>query len=469
MKPVIKAIAGDDKDATYFFYDLNAKFNATVSEKDHVYISTYLGKDKINTGNIYEDIINGSAAPNPNNTYTADFYWGNATAVARWNHQFSRKLFANFATYLTQYNFHLYNEKGVPDTTGVINRYTQNYLSTIIDKSIRADIDFIPSPSHFMKAGSSMIWHTFKPGVSQSKINTSSGAKDSTTATNNVNAAEADIYAEDDWRINKALKVNAGLHFSSFIVNGKSYHSLQPRISARVMLNNTMSIKASYVQMVQYMHLLTNSGVGLPTDLWVPATDKVLPQSSEQYAIGWAYQPDNIFEFSAEAYYKNIHNVIEYAEGASFLNTIKDWQSKVVTGRGMSYGIELFVQKKKGKTTGLIGYTYSKTDRTFAALNNGNTFPYKYDRTHDAKIAVVHQLTKSIKLSADWVYGTGLATSLPTAVYLDNNNKEIEVYSSRNNYRLPAYHRLDIGIQFTKQKSILKEPGILIFIMFTAG
>ena len=444
MRPLIKAITGDD--ATYFFYDLNAKINVQVSDKDHLYVSAYLGKDRMNTGNIYQDVVN------PNTVYIADFYWGNTTGVTRWNHQFSRKLFANFAGYFTQYNFNLYNEQGIPDSLGNTTKYIQNYLSSITDKSVRVDLDFIPSAAHFIKAGAGITWHTFKPGTYQAKINTTTGPVDSANNSSTIQARETDMYAEDDWRISRIIKVNAGVHFSSFNVESKLYNSLQPRLSARLLLNSDMSIKGSYVQMVQYIHLLTNSGIGLPTDLWVPATANVLPQRSEQYALGWEYQPKNIFEFSSEIYYKNIENVIEYAEGTSFINSIHDWQSKVVAGKGTSYGMELLVQKKRGKTTGLLGYTWSKTTRTFDALNNGNTFPYKYDRRNDIKLAVIHQLTRNIKISLDWVYGTGLATTLPTAVYLNNSNREIEVYKSRNNYRLPPFHRLDVSIQFTKVK-----------------
>jgi hypothetical protein len=204
--------------------------------------------------------------------------------------------------------------------------------------------------------------------------------------------------------------------------------------------------------MNQFIHLLTNSGIGLPTDLWVPATRIVRPQQSQQWALGWAYSIKDDYEVSVEGYYKKMNNIIEYAEGASFVSTTSDWQTRVVAGQGKSYGGEFFVQKKKGATTGMIGYTLSWTNRQFDQLNNGKWFPYKYDRRHDVKIAVVHNINKRIQLSADWVYGTGVATTLPVSVYTNTNGDEVEIYKSRNDFRLPAYHRMDVGIKFIKQK-----------------
>jgi hypothetical protein len=213
-----------------------------------------------------------------------------------------------------------------------------------------------------------------------------------------------------------------------------------------------MSIKASYAQMNQFIHLLTNSGVGLPTDLWVPATALVPPQQSRQWALGWAYNINDSYDASIEGYYKKMNNIIEYAEGASFVSTTSDWQTRVEVGEGKSYGAEFFLQKKKGRTTGMIGYTLSWSNRQFENINYGNQFPYKYDRRHDAKIAIVHNVSKKIQLSADWVYGTGVATTLPVAIYTDNDGNEVEIYNGRNDFRLPSYHRMDIGIKFIKQK-----------------
>lgn len=442
LRPIIRR-QNNDFDAGYFFYDLNAKTNLYLGEKDHLYLSGYFGNDKFDSND----------KPSANTTNSNGIKWGNATAVARWNHEFNRKLFSNVTANYTRYQFDLFSNQSITSgTTGATEQFAQRYFSGIYDISLKTDIDYIPSARHFIKSGASIIWHRYRPGAVQSKVNTPTENLDTTLQTTFLTSREYDVYVEDDIKITNSLKINAGLHFSAFDVQGKWYTSLQPRISGRLLLNKEMSLKASYSEMTQFIHLLTNSGIGLPTDLWVPATSIVPPQFSRQAALGWAWNYKNNYEISVEAYYKTMENVIEYSEGASFLNNFDGWEKRVEAGTGKSYGSEFFVQKKKGKTTGLIGYTLSWTNRQFANLNGGRVFPYKYDRRHDFKIALVHQFTKRFQLSADWVYGTGIATTLPVSVYTDIGGDEIEVYTARNDFRLPAYHRMDVGLKWSKKK-----------------
>jgi hypothetical protein len=278
-------------------------------------------------------------------------------------------------------------------------------------------------------------------------------------------AWENSAYLENEIRIGERINTNLGFRGAVYHVNGTDYVSFEPRILASYLILDNMSVKGAYSRMQQNVHLLTNSGVGLPTDLWVPATDKVAPQTSEQWSLGIAKSvKDGIYEFSAEGYYKRMQNLIEYKEGASFLGTTSNWESLVESdGTGTSYGLELLLQKKEGRTTGWIGYTWSKTDRKFANLNKGKAFPYRYDRRHDASIVVAHKFNKKVDMSATWVYGTGAAFTLPIgkydiidessdSYYGDSDFSEVFIYGDRNANRMRAYHRLDVGVNFRKKK-----------------
>lgn len=445
MRPIIRKQNNNELDVGYFFYDLNAKANIFITEKDHLYLSGYFGNDKFSSNE------NAFGSSESGNEYKSGIQWGNATGVVRWNHEFSRRLFSNATINYTRYKFDLFsNERWLSNNT--TESALQRYYSGINDISSKIDFDFLPTANHFIKAGGGITWHNYSPGAFHSKLNSQSYNIDTLLKRSFLTSHEYDAYVEDDIKITARLKLNAGIHFSSFLIQERNYNSLQPRLSARFLLTKDMSIKASYVQMTQFIHLLTNSGIGLPTDLWVPATSSVPPQYCRQVAVGWAWNYKNDYEVSVEAYYKSMKNVIEYSEGASFLNTFDNWEQMVESGKGKSYGAEFFVQKKKGKTNGLIGYTLSRTDRQFDNLNGGKAFPYKYDRRHDIKLAIIHQFNKRFQLSADWVFGTGVATTLPVAVYTDASGREIEVYTNRNSFRMPAYHRMDIGLKWTKQK-----------------
>jgi hypothetical protein len=260
---------------------------------------------------------------------------------------------------------------------------------------------------------------------------------------------------EDDIRLSEVLKVNAGLRFAGFHVDKKLYTSLEPRLSARYLVNEDWALKASYARTSQFIHLLTNSGIGLPTDLWVPATDKIKPQIADQVALGVTRTLfDEAVEVSVETYYKKMNRLIEYSEGADFLGTTdNNWQDKVTSGEGWSYGTEFFVQKKLGKTTGWVGYTLAWANRRFEELNGGEMYPYKYDRRHDISIVVTHQLKENITVSGTWVYGTGNAVTLAEARYGIGSYNTVADIGSRNKFRMAPYHRLDLSLNQTKKKS----------------
>lgn len=462
-KPFIKAASDGDASGGYYFYDVNAKVNHIFSDKDRLYLSGYFGRDRFYANDRYT-FNNGPTEF----TYEDKFglAWGNVIGALRWNHLFSNKLFSNLTVTYSNYDFDVFANFTDSETTAgntITNSSSADYVSGIRDFSAKLDFDFYAAPNHLIRFGAYGIHHTFTPGVTQIKFNQSGGPGiDTTFGSQKTQGIETGIYIEDEIKLGSRFRANVGLHASGFAVNKEFYTSLQPRFTSRFMLDENWALKGSFATMAQYLHLLSNSNVGLPTDLWVPATDRIKPQTSWQGALGFARNLwDRQFEFSVEGYYKYMNNVIAYKEGAAFLSIDEDWQDKVEVGDGWSYGAEVLLQRKKGRTTGWIGYTLSWTNRQFENLNGGNVFPYKYDRRHDLSIVLSHKINDKIDIGASYVYGSGYAVTLPVARqqgihpsplyqfgYLDN----IPVIEARNDYRMRDYHRLDFGINFTKEK-----------------
>lgn len=456
-RPIIKAATEGDENIGYYFYDLNGKVNHIINDKNRLYLSVYSGDDKA-----YSKFKNFYVDNNERTDYDEEFglKWGNFISALRWNNVINSRLFSNYTFTYSRYNFDLfsnYEEKITGLGATETNFYSDRYFSGIRDWAGRADFEFIPNPDHYFRFGTNVIFHKFSPGVYASKSST--GDNDLQLGADELNSTEYAVYAEDDINITSRLKANLGLHYSGFNTDNQNYNSLQPRIAARYLVNPSTSVKASYVTMAQFIHLLTNAGLGLPTDLWVPATAKIGPQKAMQVAIG-GVKNFNKFELSAEAYYKTMDGLIEYKDGATYLNLDEDWQDKVAIGEGVSYGLELLLQKKVGKISGWIGYTLSKTERRFDEINFGEWFPYKYDRRHDVSFALTHEWKENKDFSVVWVYGTGNAVSLPTQRYegLAINNfgstwrSELQYYESRNNFRNRDYHRLDVSFSWWKTK-----------------
>jgi hypothetical protein len=462
-RPIIKAQTDGDETVGYYFYDLNAKVNYKLSERDRLFVSAYLGDDRFYARYKFDHEYNGHRSETKEVT---GLNWGNITSALRWNHILNNKLFSNTTFTYSRYRFNIFNQYENKETFAdqvLEDRYHTEYRSGIQDFSLKTDFDYLPNPDHYIRMGASAIHHRFDPGAFAFDDFVDG---DTLMGTGLTYALEHAAYIEDDFKINDQLKLNAGLHFSGFAVDQAYYPSLQPRLSLRYLILPELSAKASFARMTQFIHLLTNSGIGLPTDLWVPSTELVKPQQSQQFAFGLAKTYASKYEISLEGYYKKMDNLIEYKEGASFLNLDQNWENKITAGRGWSYGAELFLQKKTGKTTGWIGYTLSRTDRQFEELNFGEVFPYKYDRRHDLSVAVTHSFSKRMELSGTWVYGTGNAITLPMAQFqyvwngiypMDQDSSfnpfgdNVEVHSKRNEYRMPAYHRLDISLSLFKQ------------------
>lgn len=462
-KPLIKANfrdGGSEGDLGYFFYDLNAKINHKFSDKDRLYLSAYTGRDKFFFNNEDKNGFGDYSRYSEN-----ALFWGNFTSSLRWNHLINPKMFVNTTATFSNYNLNTDLEFGErqkvnPDQR---NRFAVDYLSGIRDYALKIDVDYLPSPGHFLRFGANAIQHQFNPGVFDLlNEDTETNLKFAESFGQDlVNGLETALFIEDDYNISNKLKVNGGLHFSTFTTNKKTYASLQPRFSSRYLLNDDWSVKSSFASMRQYINLLAFEGIGLPTDLWVPATDRIRPQDSWQVAVGTAKTFKDVYEFSTEVYYKKMYNLVAYKDGAGIFQT-DDWQNRVVQGDGRSYGLELLLQKKEGKFTGWVGYTLAWAYRQFPEIDNGIEYFDRYDRRHDFSIVGNYNLSKKINFAATWIYSSGNPVTLPTVLADDrlpgpenghqNTGTGIEYFGSRNNYRIPSYHRLDIGVNFVKQK-----------------
>lgn len=437
----------------YYFYDLNTKINYRFNERDRIYLSGYFGRDVF-------DFANGKQSLKVN------IPWGNATGTFRWNHVFNPKLFGNTTAVYNDYKFSF---------KAVQNNFEIKLVSGIRDVSIKQDFDLYPYTGHKVRFGAIYTYHRFTPSVV-------SGKEDSIVF-NPANAQikfahEAAVYVQDDWELSPKLSVNAGIRYSWFEQVGaykiykndpngnhldstvfskgqavKTYSGFEPRFTVRYSLNEETSFKAAITRNLQYIHLVSNAGTTLPTDIWVPSTYKVKPQISWLYATGiFRNFRNNTYETSIELYYKQMENQIEYKEGYT-PNTLEDSENSFVFGKGWSYGSEFFINKIKGRLTGWIGYTLSWTWRKFPGLNFGNKYPAKYDRRNDMSIVAIYELNKKWKFSSVFVYGSGNAATLPQRFYIVGGVLTQE-YSRINEYRLPAYHRMDISATLTPSGNV---------------
>ena len=435
----------------YYFYDLNAKINYKFSEKDRLYLSGYFGKDKF-------DFVNGKQSLKVN------IPWGNSTATLRYNHVFNNRLFSNTTVVYNDYNFNFGANQ---------NNFQLNVLSGIKDWNVKEDFDLYPFANHKIKFGAQYTYHTFTPSVV-------SGKQDSVQfKPNNAQqkyAHEASIYIQDDWDVSDKIKINAGIRESGFQQIGSykiyntdengnrldstiykkgqpvvTYFGFEPRFTIRYAINDETSLKGSVTRNLQYIHLVSNAGTTLPTDVWVPSTLKVRPQESWLYALGvFKNLKDNTYETSVEFYYKNLKNQIEYEEGYTPA-TLDDPENFFTFGKGWSYGTEFFINKARGRLTGWIGYTLSWTYKKFPGLNLGEKYYAKYDRRHDLSVVAIYDLSKKWKLSGTFVFGSGNSTTLPQRFYIYDGVLTQE-YSRINEYRLPSYHRLDLGATYIPNK-----------------
>lgn len=430
----------------YYFYDLNAKVNYKFSDKDRLYLSGYFGRDVFT----FRSASDG---------FTVDVPWGNSTATIRWNHLFNDKLFMNASAIYNDYNF---------ETRGEQLGFKFIFGSGIRDVNVKTDFDYFMRSNQRVKFGVNYSYHIFQP--SNARFVSEADSIDISTSVKKKYAHEGAAYLLYEWDIGKRLRLNTGLRYGVFqqvgpyqfdqkndqgdvidsIVYGrlepvKTYHGPEPRLAIRLLLDSASSIKASVTSTNQYLHLVSNSSSTLPTDVWVPSSRLVEPQRAVQYAAGYFRNLfNNEVEASVEVYYKDLRKQLEYEDGYSpSLN--EEIEESFVVGRGWSYGAELFIKKSKGRLTGWIGYTLSRTERKFDDINFGNAFPATYDRTHDLAVVSSYRITPRTTASATLVFGTGNTTTIPSSWFVIEGYI-YEEQGPRNEYRLKPYHRLDLAL-----------------------
>ncbi len=448
---------------SYYFYDLNAKANYRISDKDRVYLSGYFGRDVFDFG---------SSDPGDPKFRIP---WGNATVAARWNHVFGPKLFMNTTATFSDYQF---------EFNGGQSDFEFKLFSGIKDYGLKVDLSQYPNVRHSLKYGGQYIYHVYTP----STVSVSSGSTDfNIDEPSRLKAHETAIYILDEFDLTDRIRLNGGLRFTSFAQVGtfreyqlndageptgdlvnygrgqsvKTYIGLEPRLSARYRLNDKSSVKASFNRNLQYVHLASFSSIALPTDVWVPSGKNVEPQVGMQYAAGYFRDfKERVFEASVEVYYKDMLNLIEYKEGAQPQdNGNTNYDANLVFGDGYSYGAEFFLKKRTGRLNGWVGYTWSKTMRQFPDLNNGQEFASRWDRTHDLSIVASYEYNKRWTFGATFTYQTGQAVTLPVNRYWIEG-RLVSEYTERNGYRMAPYHRLDVAATLLNKETKKKKDPV---------
>ena len=428
----------DFRGTNYFFYDLNAKINYKISNKDKIFISTYFGRDVLNYQSNVRDI-------------SFRLPYGNTTATVRWNHLFSEKLFMNTSLVYNDYDFSF--EGGQSD-------FSVGLFSGVRDYNAKVGFEYYPNARNAIKFGVDYTYHRLTPNVTSA----TNGDVEFSNDLKPKFAHESAIYLLNDYKVSSNFTLNYGLRFSAFTqvgpftspVNGenfanlepvKTYAGLEPRLFGKYTLNATSSLKGGVTFTNQYIHLVSNSNSTLPIDVWVPSSQRVAPQRGIQYAAGYFKNfKDNAYETSVEVYYKDLNNQIDYRE--SFINDpAVEVEEEFVFGKGRAYGIEFFVKKNSGRLNGWIGYTLAKTDRIFPDINDGAVFPATYDRRHDLSIVANYELTDKWEFGGSFVYGTGNTFTPVKSLFFVEQTLNVE-FGDRNSARLEAYHRLDLALTY---------------------
>lgn len=454
-QPFIRAQSDGEESGGYYFGDLNFKIHHIFSPKDKLYWSNYLGRDNF-FANFDDQFGEGKSK----------LGWGNITSTLRWNHQFNSKLFANTSAIFSNYEFKVeIEEQFNSDDDGFIFSTS----SGINDYSLKTDFDYYPNSKHTIRFGAIATAHNFTPQrVFIEEFN------NNVNTFQELNSVESAVYLEDDWKITNNLNLSPGARVSYFKFEDKNYLNFEPRLALSYNLKPDLALKASYSNMNQYIHLLSSSGIGLPTDLWVSSTDNVKPQRSEQVAVGIAKDfLDKDYSLTVEGYYKKLNDVIAYREGASFLaidnlesGETTNWEENITSGQGWAYGAEVLFRKQSGPLTGWLGYTLSWSERQFDELNLGEKFFDRYDRRHDISMVGIYKPHERITWSATWVLSTGNNYTLPNLQQLSSQgnlgigtpdnifgrfDSTSNFSTARNNFRGETSHRLDLGVQFHKK------------------
>jgi len=424
-----------------YFYDLNAKMNYKLGEKDRLYFSGYFGRDVLSQDNL------------------AGINWGNTTATARWNHVFSSRLFSNTSLIYSNYDFKITNKEAG-------NEF--NIISQIKDWNLKEDIQWYAGSAHTVNMGLNAAHHAIRPG----EITANKDAGINSMIFPRRYSLENAVYLTDTWKASGSLTFTYGIRLSAFNVLDtlqhskitKTYFNIEPRLAAAWQLNEITSLKASYVRNTQNLHLVSNSTTSSPTDRWVANTGIIRPEISDQVSLG--YYKDlaaGRWELTVETYYKTMQHQIDYRDGAN-IYTNEPIETQLLFGKGRAYGIEWLLKKRTGRFTGWLSYTLSKTERRIDGINDNQWYNARQDRTHDIAIVGTYQLSKKWTISADWIFYTGDAVTFPSGKYTVDGNVYF-LYTKRNAYRMPSYHRLDLGatLQLKKHRRFSSELNFSLY------
>ncbi len=482
---IVAARDNIDGFSNYFFEDLNIKTNFQAGKNDRFYISFYNGKDDFLNEKqqpVFRDTIlsvNDTFLPGSfSNSNRDSLKWGNQVLSLRWNHLFGDKIFANTTAYSSRYNFsssEVFQSIGEYDNGRTDLIFSERaFASEVRDIGIRTDAEFLYSDRINFKFGAGAIGHSFSPGSFQNGIdleNLTSPMLDTINLSieeqlniEDIETFESFAYTETGISLSRQLYFTLGLHARFWDYEEYQDLSILPRISLDFNLNDNLSFSASYLEIVQHLHLLTKSDIGLPGDIWVPASENVLPETATHITAGMQWKFPEGIRFTADVYYKEFDNLVEFLEGSStnIINAL-NFESKVTQGQGTSRGLELGLIKEGERFSGKINYTYSKTDRQFDEINNGEVFPYRFDLRHVANIGGVYAINEKWSANATWTYSSGINLTIPTSVYgvpspfPDIDPIAIPILSPKNAVQLPANHRLDLGVNYRFEKRGFKQ------------
>ncbi len=427
-----------------YFYDLNLKTHFELGQNDRVYISGYLGRDVLNANSF-------------------GFNWGNMTGTLRWTHVFSPRLFSNTSIILNDYNYH----------TDANIDFSFDLQAGIVGRTLKQRFTWYLGNSNTLSFGFELNHYRFKPG---SLSLTDLEGEEQNISVPEKDGSENALYLANEQKFGDRFTIGYGLRVSNFFRIGPSteytftpkgevsdsmvyassewyspFWNWEPRVNATFIIDENTSIKAGYNRMAQYIHLLQNATAGTPVDFWTPSSPNVKPQVADQVSLGFFRNFSNHrYQFSVEGYYKTMQNQIDYKTGASLLLNEKV-EAELLYGIGEAYGAELLLEKKEGKLTGWIAYTLSRSFRQIEGINRGNWYPARQDRVHDLAIVAMYQLNPRWTFSLNWVYYTGNAVTFPAGKY-SIDGRVANLYTSRNGYRMPDYHRLDVGATWVLAK-----------------
>lgn len=460
VDPLARRFLGVKK--TYFnFEDLNFKAHARLLKNGNLYFSGYWGSDNIgfkNSTTVNDDINIGINLIDSDNSIR----WKNTVLVARYRHIFGDKFFSNVSVSSVWYDLYSYSDNDFWNflpTGPTIEKVNIYAFSSIYDFNFRNDWEYNFSNEHNIKFGAGFTNHLYNPTIRERETPLLDDFPEFDNL-NSIPASEYFSYFEDSYEFNSKWELTTGIYMANFDVEGESFFSFQPRLKLIYQPNSSWLLDLNYSKMAQFVHLLVNPGIGLPSDLWVPSTKKIPPQEAQQYTFQVEKRMNNNLKVRGSVFYKFMKNLVEYRTAFDLYNPVlnntripifnnsRDWEDRVEVGVGQAYGVDLSCVWHYAKFDFILNYAHGYSFRKFEKINKGNPFPYKYDRRHDISFSFYWEINKSLNLNANWFFGTGHATSIALTEFNDENGNPILDYSQRNNFRLPNYHKLDIHLKY---------------------